>query len=284
MLPLGILRNMLYRHAHMLHGHVVGIFLLAIVQLIGQHSNLLPAGVERHAAGELIFRRVHRIAGEVGGEIPAHEIKAIVFGQPVFQRGIAKLMGGIGKAPVFLVVAGEDGLGNTVFDVPRLPLRAAKVHSDIHTPVGIQRDIAGHLPGKVVGFPLAGGIIVPAREGQALNIGIGGLLNGAALHHIEALVSAKLFVVIQEVRLVGAYATEGDLNIIGRHGERNRASVRGVFQSRGLGSQAKALIAIFQLGREGDSGAGCDGSQLGSIVAHAAPGIDTGPCFHGEYL
>ena len=153
-------------------------------------------------------------------------------------------MGGIGVAAVFGFIAGENlrGIDNlhgiavdflrpAAGDVGRPALRTAKIHSNIHTPVGVQVDIAVDLLREVKWLALTCGIVIPARKSQTLNIRISRLLDGAAFLHINAEVGAKITVVIQEVRLIAAHAIKNDFYIVGRHAEGNLISVRCIFQT-----------------------------------------------------
>ena len=292
-LPLGIGGNMLDRQAHMLQCHGVGLFLLAIVQLIGQNGGLLPTGVEGHAAGEHIFLRIHGLTGAVGGQIPAEEVMAVVVGQQIVKPRLAHLMGGVGVAGVLGLVTGEDGLGfhdrhrlavdlliPPVHNIGRPALRSAKVHGDIHPPVGIQGDVLIDLRGEVKGLLLARGVVIPAREGQPLHIGVGGLGDGFALLHLHNPVGFQVTVVILERCPVVAHALQGDRHVVGRHGEGDRGAVGGVLQPLGLGDQADLLIAVQQLHGDGDRFAGDHGRQLGRLVGHKLPGINALPGFH----
>ena len=295
-LPLGILGNFFKRQANMFQGHGVGLFLLAVVQLVGQNGDLLPAGVEGHTPCQLVFRRLHRLRiREVGCEIPAQEIVAVVVGQNDFQRGVAQLPGGVGEFGEIALIAGEHkfGIDNLYLlavdllipaagNIARRALRAAEVHGDIHPPVGIQGDIAGHLPGEVEGGALAGGIVVPARKGQSLDIGIGGPGDGFILLHSDVAVGAKVAVVIQEVRLIVVHALQGDRYIVGRHGEGDGVAIGGVLQPLRLGGEAQTIIAGQQLGGEGDLFAGRHGGQIGKFVAHDLPGVNALPVVHGD--
>ena len=272
--------DVLHRHAHVFHGHGIGLFLLAVVQLVGQNGNLIPAGIEGHAAGEDVARRIHGIAREVGGEIPAGEIVSVIVGQLVIQRGIAQLMHGVGVAGVFGLVAGED---RAVAVGHRLALRTAEIHGDIHAPVGIQGDIVVDLLREVIGLALAGLVVVPARKGQAADVGIGRLLDGFALLHIDALVHVQLAIVVHEVHLIAAHAMEGDLHVVERHGEAKLVAVGGVVQSLGLGGEAHADIALLQLDGESDLVAGHDGGHILGIVAQDLPIVDAIRHFDGQH-
>ena len=259
------------RHTHVFHGHMVGCILLAIVQLIGQNGDPLPAGIEGHAPGKHVFRGIHRLAREVRGEIPAEEIIAVIVGQNVFQSGFAQLVRGVGVTGIFTLVAGED---QAVVVGCRLSLRAAEIHGNVHTPVGIQGDIVGNLLREVERFALAGGVVVPARKGQAFDGRIGRLHDGTALQHICAVIGAQLYIVVHEVRLVAAHAAEGNFDIVERHGEGDGVVVHGVLQARRLRGQAQALVALLQFGREGDRVASHDGVHLGRIMRLNTPAID----------
>ena len=292
-LPLGIRGNVLDGHAHMLQSHGVGLFLLAVVQLVGQNGSLLPTGIEGHAAGELIFLRIHGLAGAVGGQIPAEEIMAVVVGQQIVKPRLAHLMGGVGVAGVLGLVTGEDGLGfhdrhrlavdlliPPVHNIGRPALRSVKVHGDIYPPVGIQGDVFIDLRGEVKGLLLTRGVVIPAREGQSLHIGVGGLGDGLALLHLHNPVGFQVAVVILERRPVVAHALQGDRHVVGRHGEGDRGAVGGILQSLGLGDQADLLIAVQQLHGNGDRFAGDHGGQLGRLVVHQLPGSNALPGFH----
>ena len=238
---------MLQRHTHVFHSHVIGHFLLAVVQLVSQNSDLLPAGIKGHAAGEHVAGRIHGLAREIRGGIPPGEIIAVIAGQSVFQSSLAHPVGGVGVTGIFGLIAGEDrfridDLHGFTFDY-RIPVtgdigctasRTAKVHSDIHPPVGVQGDIAADFLRKVKGFALTVCIVIPACKGQAADIRIGRLQDGAAFLCIHTLVGAKLTVVVQEIHLVAAHAMKDNLYIVGRHGKCNLIFVKGILQSLGF--------------------------------------------------
>ena len=220
---------------------------------------------------------------------------SLITRQDVFQRMIAHFVGGVGIAGILAFIAGEDrqgihhGHGFAVnFHIPAArhigcrTLRAAKVHSYVHTPVGVQGHVAVHLPGEVIGFALAGGIVIPARKGQPFNSRIIGLCDGAVLQHIGAVVGAKLAVVVHEVRLVAPHAVQGNPDIIERHDEGDGIFVHGVLQSSGLGGQAQALEALLQLGRDHHPVAGGNGGHLRTGMAPDGPAVDALPVADGE--
>ena len=192
---------MLYRHTHIFHGHVVGLFLFAIIQLVGQEGVGLPAGVKGHTSGEHVSRRIHGFSREFRICVPAEELVAHIAWQLVIQRGIAHLMRGIGVAGVFALIAGED---QTVAVGFRLPFRSAQIHGDIHPPVGIQSNVAGDRLRKVKRFAPAFGVVVPAREGQSADGWIGWPSDGGAFLHIRAPVYAEPVIVVHEVHLIVA--------------------------------------------------------------------------------
>ena len=296
-LALGRLRDRHQRLIHILRSDFVGLGLLAVVQFVGQNGDFPPAGVEGHAAGQDIFFGVHRLTREVGSEIPAEEIMIFVTGEDVFQRSFTQLMGGVGKAGEFALIAGEDRLGihngdgfAVNFHMPAVrhidsrPLRAAKVHGDVRPPIGIQGHIAFHLPGEVVGFALAGSIVIPARKGQSLNGRIVGPGDGFILQHVDAEVGAKLGVVVHEVRLVAAHAVKGNLDIVERHDKGHGILVHGVLQARGLGGQAQALVALLQLGGNHHPVAGGDGGHVRTGMAPDGPAVNALRIVDGEVL
>ena len=257
-LALGSFGNVLKQHAHMLDGHGVRFLLLAIVQLVGHNGNLLPAGVEGHAAGERILGRIHRLAGAVGGEIPAVEIMAIVIGDNDLQSILPQLLGGIGEFAVITLVAGEDQRGISNFhnfavdfrvmaagDISRRSLGAAKVHGDIGTPIGVQGDVVADLLGKVEGFTLAGGIVIPARERQALDIRIGRYMEAVAILGVDAEIGFQLAVVVLVIHLILPHAADDNLGITGRHGEGHGVAVDGVIQALWLGGEAQTVITFL---------------------------------------
>ena len=225
----------------MLQRHRIRFTLIAIVQLISQNSDPLPAGIEGHTAGEHIFCRIYRTAGEVRGEIPAHEVIAVIVRQNVFQRGLSYLMGSISVTFVFRFIAGENlgGIDNFHFftvnflrpssgDVGRPSLRSAKIYRDIHSPIGVQGDITVDLLREVIRLALTGCVVIPACKGQTFDIRIRRPRDGAAFLRIRTAVGTKVAVVILEIRLIAAHTMENNLYIMRRHGEGDFVSIRGV--------------------------------------------------------
>ena len=286
--PLGIFGNSLDRQANMLQSHGVGLLLHAVVQLVGENGVLLPTGIEGHAAGEHIFRGIHRLAGEIGGEIPAEEIVANVVGQNDLQSGVAQLLGCVGEPSELIFVTGEDRFGiDDLYrfavdllivpfgNVARLSLGAAKVHSYIRAPVGIQNDVVLQLLCEVVDLALTFGIVIPTRKGQTTDIGIGRPRDGGILFHFCNIIDIQITIIIQEECLIVAHALQNDLDIVRWHGEGDRVVFRGVRQPRRLGSEGQPLVAFLQAGEEGDCIACDDGRHLRRIMGGNSPIINT---------
>ena len=280
-LALRILGDVLQGRTHVLQVYVVGHILHAVVQLIGDHGDLAPAGVEGHAAGQHVLRRIHALAGEVRIQIPAGEHVASVARQLVVQRGLTQLMGGVGIAGVLALIARED---QAVVIGLRRALRAAQVHGDVDAPVGVQHHVAGQQLREVEGRAGAGGVVIPAREGQAVHSGIGGRRNGHVLVHVDVLVHAQIVVVIQEAGLIAVHAVERDRHVVGGHGECDRIAVGHIGQALGLGGEAHALVALRQLRDEHHLFAGLDGVQLRRVMGLNLPALDALAGVHGELL
>ena len=297
MLALRILRDNLQRHARVFQVDGVGIHFLAVVRLIGQDGDAAPACVEGHAAGQHIRRGIHRLAGEVGRGVPAQELVAVIVGHGVFQRGVAHPVRGVGVAGVLGLVAGEDGGGlcdghdiavdflrATAGHILRLTLRAHEVHGDVHAPVGVEGDVAVHLPGEVEGLALAGGVVIPAGEGHPLDVGIVRLTDRLALVHIVNAVGAQGAVVVQEVHLVAAHALQGDLHIAVGHGKADPVAVDGVLQAPGLGGDGHVPVAVLHLRVKGDGIAGGDGGHLRHLMGGNGPGVNALAVGNGELV
>ena len=299
---LRILGNAAELRARVFQGHIVGLFIVAVIEFVGQYGDLIPLGVEGHAAGEDVFLGLHGLAGAARVGVPAFKLVALIGGQRIFQSLLTQHMGGIGVAVILRFVAGEDQLRIDDFnildilglfpffafpadvdfhvpaagDIGRLSLRAAEVHSDLDLPAGVQGGVPGNLLAEVEGFARAFGVVVPAREDQAVYKGRGRLCDAGVAHHRPAGVAALVAVVVHKVHVVALRAVEGQPEIAERHGEGERTHLGGdgliaILHPRRVGDGAHARIASRQIDPDRDLVAGRDCAHIADVVGDRIP-------------